>query len=168
MSLYPHILIISTRLFITFVWRNLWSRTKKVYFPWFETDGYNVQRFKDRQLHAYRDSALFASFLKEQGHPGIFSLVKGTAWGNFYRRISRAPRQWPTGGVEAIASVKYQACKTDSCMHTETSTKDFPLEIKHLLKNKHTWEAFPSEYTSLSRIYSWSGRVCSYNQLIAA
>ena len=57
-------------------------------------------------------SDVFASFLKEQGHQGIFSLVKGTLCEeivSFYWSSSRAPGQ----GMQAIAfvaSVKYHAC----------------------------------------------------------
>ena len=68
-------------------------------------------------------SVCFVTFLKGQGHQGIFFLVtkKGhqafvhVLWheiANLYWIISRAQRQWP-GGMEAIAfvaSVKYQAC----------------------------------------------------------
>ena len=59
-------------------------------------------------------SGLYAPFLKEQGHQSIVSLkrVPYEEIFNFYKSISRAPRQRP-GGIEAIAFiafVKYLAC----------------------------------------------------------
>ena len=59
------------------------------------------------------DAGLYASFLKGQEHQGIFSLVKGTLWGNCkyileYFKGTKAM----TRGTEAIAflaSVNYQA-----------------------------------------------------------
>ena len=52
---------------------------------------------------------MYASFLKVKGHQGIFSLVKGTLWGNvkFYWIILRAPRQWPWDTGAFVASVKH-------------------------------------------------------------
>ena len=52
---------------------------------------------------------------KGKGHQGISSLVRAPIWGivNFYKSISRAPRQWP-GGMKVIAlnaSMKYQPCR---------------------------------------------------------
>ena len=63
----------------------------------------------------YYITGLYASFLKGQGHLGIFSLVKGTLWRicKFLLGHFKVTKQWP-GGMEAItfvASSKYQACK---------------------------------------------------------
>ena len=59
-------------------------------------------------------TGLYASFLKGQGHQGIFSLAKGTLNEeivNFYWSNLRAPRQWQeaTEAIASVASVKYQA-----------------------------------------------------------
>ena len=58
---------------------------------------------------------MYASFLKGQGHQGIFSLVKGTLWGNckFLLEHFKGTKAMTRGhgGNRLVASVKYQACR---------------------------------------------------------
>ena len=51
---------------------------------------------------------VYASLLKGQGHRGIFSLVKGTLWGN--RKLLIEHFKGTKAITKAGASVKYQAC----------------------------------------------------------
>ena len=57
-------------------------------------------------LRKVQVSGLYAWFLKGQGHQGIFSLAKGTLWGNCKFLLEHLKG---TKAIAFIASVKYQA-----------------------------------------------------------
>ena len=88
-------------------------------------------------------AGLYASFLKGQGHQGIFSLVKGTLMYkeivNFYWSISRAPRQWPggAGAIAFVAFVKYQACvRTPKTTSEPPISPSWPSSMHEMLMTK--------------------------------
>ena len=62
-------------------------------------------------------TGLYVSFLKGQGHQGIYPLVKGTLWANcqFYWSISRAPRHEDNRRCRMQHMSSMQHCPEDIC-----------------------------------------------------